>query len=366
MANYLTKTKAELLKSRIIRLSNKIDDPDKIIKLNNQLSQIDNFFSNKSNLGFYRALTECENEADIIFLSNSFSTLESETKKELKEEAEKEVYKKNSILENILKIGLIHKIFSLDFLNRDKIEKIIYKQSQKAIEKGKTSASKELGQVRPATSRDLTKLIKYNAQMQANDFVDTINKQIREEVSNGLAHNVAPALIVSSIISRSEKSIDNKSAFYAGAIVGSAINQGRKAVFDKNKSVLALQRTEILDNKICDMCLSMDGRVISANDPYAEIGQLHTHCRGYWSAVKEKNTETIKKIKPMPKSISDRFDFQNGYPITNKFKQYKVSQQLPLLKKSEINKRLEAGETIGRRSIHKGKQVTASTKPTTE
>ncbi len=47
----------------------------------------------------------------------------------------------------------------------------------------------------------------------------------------------------------------------------------------------AFQRSEILDDETCNFCLSIDGLVVNADDPWLSIDTFHEGCRGVWVRI---------------------------------------------------------------------------------
>lgn len=73
-------------------------------------------------------------------------------------------------------------------------------------------------------------------------------------------------------------------------------------MFAKNRQdIYALQRSELLDNRTCNFCFSIDGRVIDKDDPFGRNTIFHSNCRGIWVAIMN------DKIDGIPKSLRDRF-----------------------------------------------------------
>jgi predicted RNA-binding protein YlxR (DUF448 family) len=66
-----------------------------------------------------------------------------------------------------------------------------------------------------------------------------------------------------------------------------------------------LQRSEVLDQRTCIFCESMDSRIVSTDDDLASTDQFHVNCRGIWVAIL--NDEADKPdITGVPQSLRDR------------------------------------------------------------
>jgi len=90
----------------------------------------------------------------------------------------------------------------------------------------------------------------------------------------------------------------------------------------------------VLDGNTCNMCLSLDKRVVEAGDPIAEMDMVHTHCRGLWVPIFA--SEEQPDNNPIPKTVIDSFDLLDGRPTVNGFKQLKK----PIAKSNEDAQRI--------------------------
>jgi len=66
--------------------------------------------------------------------------------------------------------------------------------------------------------------------------------------------------------------------------------------------VYCLERSEILDDKTCNFCLSMDGRTFAKDDPIGNTDEFCKGCRGIWAEVL--NDQSIKpEIDQIPSEL---------------------------------------------------------------
>ena len=90
----------------------------------------------------------------------------------------------------------------------------------------------------------------------------------------------------------------------------------------------------------CDMCMTLDGQTLSANDPFTKIGQIHGGCRGLWVGVLKTDAE-LPVVKALPKSLKNKFETIEGVPTTDKFKQL----DKPVVKKgSRLERKIKDGD----------------------
>ena len=88
------------------------------------------------------------------------------------------------------------------------------------------------------------------------------------------------------------------------------------------------------------MCMSLDGRVLAPRDPFTQIGQIHTNCRGMWVAILKSDQE-LPPAKTLPKSISGRFRTVDGVPFTNDLDNLKK----PIVRKgSALDRKIDDGD----------------------
>ena len=173
---------------------------------------------------------------------------------------------------------------------------------------GKRGASKEMGMPAPKTPEaELKRLI-----MQA----DTIADVHESEVLRGMKLTALKHLQQGKTIDEAMNNVaielgklSNTLTYNTSVLtVGELYNQGRyQTIYENKKMVYALQRSEVLDFRICNFCLSMDGRVISLNDPMAKAGAYHSNCRGIWVEIMKDEAE-LPEVKGVPNSIMKRWE----------------------------------------------------------
>ena len=93
----------------------------------------------------------------------------------------------------------------------------------------------------------------------------------------------------------------------------SAINKmfERKQPLD---DISALQRSELLDEATCNFCLSMDGRIVSADDEIGKVNVFHEGCRGTWVEIMNDEAE-LPEITGIPKKLRDIWNKKNNGDI---------------------------------------------------
>ena len=158
----------------------------------------------------------------------------------------------------------------------------------------------------------------------AQDHITKITAQSKAAYTNTINRGGSVTAALAAEDLAAEEAIDTLTRQTAEIVTSGSINHGRDEVFDKNsEDIHALQRSELLDATTCNFCLSLDGRIVEADDSIARTGPVHSNCRGIWVAIMKDEAE-LPKISGVPKSIRDRIGDtvndveQPSKPITKK------------------------------------------------
>ena len=241
----------------------------------------------------------------------------------------------------ILESGDVSGIADLSLKLSTPVRKAVDNSIRDSYEAGKIVAAKSLNVDAPATSKQQTQLRKLEAAEIADQFETNLNNTAKATIRNAIAAGAAAVAIIPAV---RDKIVDEASKMImniAGTVTGQNVNRGRKQVYDDNiLKISKYQRSEVLDGSTCNMCLSLDKRIVKADDPVANMDLVHTNCRGVWVPilVEEKQPD----LNPIPKTALNGFDMIDGRPVVNSFKQLKK----PINKanaevQEQIKKRLE-------------------------
>lgn len=164
----------------------------------------------------------------------------------------------------------------------DEIEQLYFS----AIDRGKVLAANEIGKAAPATASQVKSLASLKAEAVADNLITSLLNEARFAVidvtERGIAAQTAIKTVGDLVKSRVLLSISRASS---STMVG-GLNLGRKITHDNYKSdIYSLVRSELLDKRTCNYCLSVDGRSVQPDDPFADIDIFHLNCRGIWFAV---------------------------------------------------------------------------------
>lgn len=274
----------------------------------------------KKKSGYFRELTEYEDKVKIQFLEQQFDRLESQLEDDLIAVINEELEKSLPQVER--KLDDLSQLFLLPILAQTKVYKVIKDYLSRAYSVGKTTASGELEVDRPPNTRQVNNVLNAKATVVAEQMVNEARTVVKDTATEGVAANVAKVAIIAAIADRLRDKLSKQVTNIQSAVVSDGINSGRRFVFEQNiTKIIGYQRTEILDSKTCNMCMSLDGRIITPDDPMAKIDDVHFNCRGFWTPVLA--TEKITQSIGVPKTIRESFDTIGGVPTVNNFKQLK-------------------------------------------
>ncbi len=170
---------------------------------------------------------------------------------------------------------------------------------RQAYEFGKNNAAAEMG-VKPPSSAayDLA-----NIDMIADTITNTTMAKLESSgklaAANAMtsaANSIQSAALIDELLN---DAVNDVVINTRGLIVNQSLNNGRSRTFEDNaEDIYALQRSEVLDEKTCNFCLSMDGRVIEKDDAWAKTNSYHSGCRGIWVDIlkDEKNPPEIGEV----------------------------------------------------------------------
>jgi uncharacterized protein DUF935 len=176
-----------------------------------------------------------------------------------------------------------------------------------AYDFGKNKASNELGIAVPASNAQTLASFDLLADTIANKTASDLESQAKLSAANAIKTDQNPLQAAGSIDADLDTAIDKAVTNTSPTIIGEAINNGRNDVFERSGGMIhALQRSEILDQKTCNFCMSMDGRVIDPGDDWGSSGAFHSNCRGIWVAIL-KEEENPPEIEGIPSNLGDYY-----------------------------------------------------------
>jgi len=270
-----------------------------------------------------RKLTMQEHRMNLKELNDQFNEAETSLEDDLTVITQQEIDRYAEQVKKKLDAGDIAAIGALGYLLFGKSREAIAKAIRHAYDTGKIGAAKELGVDRPTTPLTTSQIMKIDIDDWAKGYQYELEQRSREVVKDAVISGAGAAAIASAVKSKSKDDAARMISNMSGTMVGQYVNRGRMTVFEKYLTkIKAFQRTEVLDMVTCNMCLSLDGKVIKPDDPMAHLDITHSNCRGLWVPIYEADTEQ-PGITGIPKSVTDTFDTVDGRPRVNSFKQLK-------------------------------------------
>lgn len=255
----------------------------------------------------FRKLTFAEKKVDFNSIQKTLDQLEasldSETKALLNEEREKFINRMTRALQKGDKAGV--KDAEVKAVNA--YAKILKTKMREAFEYGKNNAAKEMGVAAPATPSSVISQIDIQSQAIAELHVAQIQSEAKTKMVEALNKGQSTAQAAAVADAAMAAKIAQLSKDTAAISMAGYVNNGRNMLFETHQDkIYALQRSEILDSATCNYCLSVDGRIVERDDPFAKNTIFHSGCRGIWVEILI-DEEELPPIGGIPTSIRDRF-----------------------------------------------------------
>lgn len=281
-------------------------------------------FAEGNSFKSYRDLTFAEKKVDFNALQAKMDALEETFDKATKDLLQAERAKFMATLTKAVQSGDKEAIKNATFKIEAVYASVIKEKMKEAYEYGKTNAAKELGVASPANARDALAQIDIQAQAIAEAHIAELTTGAKMKVAEAIAKGESTIAALAIADAAMSEAIEQLVRDTSGIVLSMQINNGRGTVYASNQpKIYALQRSEILDFRTCNYCLSVDGRVVQKTDPFAKNSIFHSGCRGIWVAILMDESE-LPKIDGIPQSIKDRFGdtvndlIQPKNPITKK------------------------------------------------
>jgi len=293
----------------------------------------------------WRPYTMYEDKAVMQFLAEQFDDQEAATMDDFDRLYQEQVVPALEGMQRRISAGDIAAIILFFLLRPKAVRDIVNKAQTWAYETGKKSGINELvnaelerkkaeadkpksEQIKPvAVNKEVPtpaldrSLNAFERDAIADAMAQDINDDAKTTILEGLAKGVGAAAIIAAVRERTKAKFDQLAKNVAGTVVTENVNRGRRAAFNANGPIIAAyQRSEILDAVTCAMCISLDKRVIKADDPMAKMDTVHSNCRGLWVPITEGEAYAASTL---PKTIVDNFKTVGGVPVTNSFTQLK-------------------------------------------
>lgn len=270
----------------------------------------------------WRTLTLQEKRVDFQVLNEMFDEGENELEKDLTDLAREDISRNMIQIKNRLKAKDISGIGDSTIISANKLEKVLNKHIKKAYENGKITAANELKAAKPVTPTVKIQIMNLDSAMISERISSSVDLAVKQKVRDGIAKGVADSATLSAASGAAQETMSTAITHTIGNVVGEYMNKGRRLVFENNAAnIQGFRRSEILDGRTCAMCLSIDERVVTSDDPMSQLDEVHDNCRGVWVPVMI--YEEMPDSVGFPATIENSFETIGGAPTVNAFTQLK-------------------------------------------
>lgn len=299
------------------KLPNGKPNPDKMAKP----GEMHEFLKEKP-FKLNRDMTMQERRSDFQWLNEQFNELQSDLRQKLDSIGAEAGLNIAKNVRDKAKAGNYAAIGSEARELVPKLQQAIQETTEKAHDVGATLAAKELreggiagAQVPPLTP-ELQQLRKVDIEDTAMTYLGRLENYARAAATAALTAGVDPSAIASSLRTEVVEEAERMANNVEGSLIGEVINTARQLVFkSQSEHIAQFERSEIIDDVTCDLCLSLDQRVLPADDPMTNLDAFHDWCRGIWIPILA--TDDLLDYDPIPKSILDHIDTVGGVPVRN-------------------------------------------------
>ena len=196
----------------------------------------------------------------------------------------------------------------------------VYNKMKELYNFGKNGVAAEMKVTPPANPKDEMERLRAQASVMVDDHEIKVLTKTKMAALDSMAKKATAIEVVARVGKTMDQAIIELSQTTASIITGGSFNQGRRLTQFSNKGkIYAFQRSELLDDRTCMFCMSMDGRVVTINDPIVGEDIFHSNCRGMWVEILKDEAE-LPVITGIPKSLL------KDYEGVNNFKQLKNPQ----------------------------------------
>jgi len=254
----------------------------------------------------WRPITLAEEKVNLLSLSRQIDNLQADIVRELPKVMAAEITGLLNDARQALQTGDVKRVEDMIIKFKVEIREVVLASLSKAFEIGKMSASNEMNVAAPKTTTELINLLTTRANAitgrLTNKLLDQAKLTVIQQIEQGTEVDDALKALETILTDEIQTSI----GLTGSVTTMGGINQGRASVFDEYpEKIYAVQRSEILDERICNFCLSMDGRVVQKDDKIVKSGSFHFRCRGIWVEILVEETDK-PKIGGVPAQLRER------------------------------------------------------------
>lgn len=256
---------------------------------------------------WWRPLTFAEQKVNFKKIEDMMNQIGDEFTTEAKAALKKAKDAYMSKLHTALDSGDTKAVADLEVKFVNEYKTILKTAMKRAYEYGKNNASTEMGVPVPPNNAASLAEIDLLADTVATKTATNITTKAKLAAVSALKANKNALQAAGTIDADLEDAIAREVDQAASTLVGQNMNHGRNDVFERNSGMIyALQRSEILDKRTCNFCLSMDGLIVTPDDPWAKTDIFHGDCRGIWVEIRT-DEQDPPDITGVPENLGDYF-----------------------------------------------------------
>ena len=262
---------------------------------------------------FWRELTFAEEKVNLHSLARQMDRLEAEVKDTLTKTLAPEVNSLISDARQALQTGDIKRVEDIFTRFKSETMQTVLDNLRNSFEAGKLSAANEITVGAPKMSTDVVNLLT----TRANTIAEKITSDLLSRAKFDVMSHIEQGTPLDEAMSSIEVALQDQMALavtrVSSVVAVGGINTGRQSVFDTYpERIFALQRSEILDGRVCNFCISLDGRVVMVDDDITKQGQFHFNCRGIWVSILI-DEEEKPEIGGVPSNLRERIGTLNEF-----------------------------------------------------
>lgn len=259
------------------------------------------------NRDFKRPLTFAEEKVDFDAIRRQMDQLEGSLEGEARALFEKDADRFMKDLSRAVNAGDTKAIKKATLRVRATYTTLLKDMLKKAYEFGKNNSAREMGVKAPPNARRILQQIDINATTIAERHTAELTTTAKLAANEALTKGETAAIALAAADRKLREAITEKTRQTAQIAVTGLINHGRRTTFEANlDDIYALQRSELLDSRTCNYCLSIDGRIVEKTDDFSHNSVFHSGCRGIWVEILQ-DEENKPSIDGIPDTLRDRF-----------------------------------------------------------
>ena len=274
----------------------------------------------------FRALTAAEKKVNFGNLKKEFEEKEKEFEALLKKSLGNE---KSSLIKKMREAisgGDYAAIKALGLKYQGKYKEEVFEKMKEMYNFGKNAVAAEMKVEPPASNKADMERLSAEASVMVDDHEIKVLTRTKMSALDSMGKGVAVSEAVEKLTKTMDEAMTELSQKTASIIAGGSINQGRRLTQNDNKSkIYALQRSELLDERTCNFCMSMDARVVPLDDEWAQEDIFHSNCLVKWNTpiYTSKGWKAVGKIKEGELVLTHRGRFRKV------LKTFRIPKQTP-------------------------------------